>query len=266
MTSILVRGSRVSGLISTLLKSNQAHLTSTSRYLLKNKNTFSLPHNNGFRRHLPCLNRSLFTSANTSPNFQVKQLDGDHGDQGVPPELLRKRSEEDKSQKIKKRHVNNRHVKGKIGFLKILERRLSNEKLNLKHAYLLLKSCGRRMENVTNSSRTELVKYVWEELGKKGLRDTSLWNTLLTVHIENKHELDPLLFLQNMTEESKSAPNQSTFEILVRYYALRGDVAGALKMMEEMIQNGNTILTEDLYAWIVFAITLLSTSASCWCR
>ncbi|XP_057304171.1 leucine-rich PPR motif-containing protein, mitochondrial-like [Hydractinia symbiolongicarpus] len=161
------------------------------------------------------------------------------------------KKESDDAQKIQKYN----RFKTKSAFLKHFNEKLeSGEVLTTAQAFAFLKSCGPRMVGETDASRNELVNYVWKKLEENGVPlQTGLWNTLLSVYVENNHDFVPLEFLRNVWEKSSAEPNKTTFSLLIQAYAIRGDPAGAMKIVEFMMNNNDARMTEHIYAWLVKA-------------
>ena len=150
--------------------------------------------------------------------------------------------------------VTSRRFKTKTMFLKHLDETLSKgEVLAINQAFALVKSCGGHMVGETNATRNDLVTHVWSELEKNGvILETGMWNTLLSVYIENNYEFEPLDFLKDMWQKSNSEPSKTTFSLLIQAYAARGDPVGAMKIVEFMMQNDGK-MTEHIYGWLVQA-------------
>lgn len=147
--------------------------------------------------------------------------------------------------------------KTRNAFLKNFDQKLkSGEVLSIPQAFGFIKSCGPRMVGESDVSRTELVNHVWNQLQKNGVElDIGLWNTLLSVYVENRHNFEPLEFLKNLWENSKAEPNKTTFSLLIQAYAMKGDPEGAMKIVDFMIKN-NSKMTEHIYAWLVQAFAM----------
>jgi len=147
-----------------------------------------------------------------------------------------------------------RSFKTKPLFLKHLNDKTSKgEVFTVAEAFGLLKSCGPRMVGERDEVRNEIVNQVWTELKNNGIElEIGLWNTLLSVYVENRHTFEPLEFLKELWETSTAEPNKTTFSLLIQAYATKGDPSGAMKIVDFMMKN-NARMTEHIYAWLVQA-------------
>ncbi|OXB77950.1 UNVERIFIED_CONTAM: hypothetical protein H355_003173, partial [Colinus virginianus] len=92
---------------------------------------------------------------------------------------------------------------------------------------LLLRSCGALLPEVLSSERTELAHMIWDKMKELGaVYDTSHYNALLKVYLQNEHKFSPTDFLARM-EEANVQPNRVTYQRLIAAYCNEGDIEGA---------------------------------------
>ncbi|KAF4798685.1 Leucine-rich PPR motif-containing protein, mitochondrial [Turdus rufiventris] len=95
---------------------------------------------------------------------------------------------------------------------------------------LLLQSCGAVLPEVSSPERTELAHMIWDKMKELGaVFDTSHYNALLKVYIQNEHKFSPTEFLARM-EEANVKPNRVTYQRLIAAYCNEGDIEGARDM------------------------------------
>ncbi|XP_070577881.1 leucine-rich PPR motif-containing protein, mitochondrial-like [Ptychodera flava] len=113
-------------------------------------------------------------------------------------------------------------------------------------ALLLIRCCGTLMAEVPAEERTEIVHKIWEKLPHLGIEfDSSHYNALLKIYIENEHQFAPTEFIANM--ESKGVtPNRVTHQRLIAAYCLQGDIQGAGKVLEFM-KNKEMPITDSVF-------------------
>uniref|UniRef100_A0A8U7M9V6 Leucine rich pentatricopeptide repeat containing n=1 Tax=Corvus moneduloides TaxID=1196302 RepID=A0A8U7M9V6_CORMO len=118
---------------------------------------------------------------------------------------------------------------------------------------LLLQSCGAVLPEVLSPERTELAHMIWDkmkELGTLGaVYDTSHYNALLKVYIQNEHKFSPTEFLARM-EEANVQPNRVTYQRLIAAYCNEGDIEGASKILGFM-KSKDLPITEAVFSSLV---------------
>uniref|UniRef100_A0A8C0UVF3 Leucine rich pentatricopeptide repeat containing n=1 Tax=Cyanistes caeruleus TaxID=156563 RepID=A0A8C0UVF3_CYACU len=96
---------------------------------------------------------------------------------------------------------------------------------------LLLQSCGAVLPEVLSPERTELAHMIWDKMKELGaVYDTSHYNALLKVYLQNEHKFSPTEFLARM-EEANVQPNRVTYQRLIAAYCNEGDIEGASKIL-----------------------------------
>ncbi|KAJ7422080.1 Leucine-rich PPR motif-containing protein, mitochondrial [Willisornis vidua] len=95
---------------------------------------------------------------------------------------------------------------------------------------LLLRSCGTLLPEVVSPERTQLAHMIWDKMKELGaVYDTSHYNALLKVYLQNEHKFSPTEFLARM-EEANVQPNRVTYQRLIAAYCNEGDIEGARDM------------------------------------
>ncbi|RMC12471.1 hypothetical protein DUI87_09988 [Hirundo rustica rustica] len=98
------------------------------------------------------------------------------------------------------------------------------------HTLLLLQSCGAVLPEVLSPERTELAHMIWDKMKELGaVYDTSHYNALLKVYLQNEHKFSPTEFLARM-EAANVQPNRVTYQRLIAAYCNEGDIEGARDM------------------------------------
>jgi len=117
-------------------------------------------------------------------------------------------------------------------------------------AYQFIRNCGSKMSAEAAESRISLVMEIWEKLKEKGVElETTHYNALLSVYIQNRHSFSPLEFLADM-QESKIQPDKSTYMLIVQAYCHEGDLTGALRVVDFMVKQGIPV-SEPIYTALV---------------
>ncbi|KFZ62387.1 hypothetical protein N338_03934, partial [Podiceps cristatus] len=117
-------------------------------------------------------------------------------------------------------------------------------------ALLLLRSCGALLPEVLSPERTELAHMIWDKMKELGVvYDTSHYNALLKVYLQNEHKFSPTEFLARM-EEANVQPNRVTYQRLISAYCNEGDIEGASKILGFM-KNKDLPITEAVFSSLV---------------
>uniref|UniRef100_A0A8C5X0J5 Leucine rich pentatricopeptide repeat containing n=1 Tax=Malurus cyaneus samueli TaxID=2593467 RepID=A0A8C5X0J5_9PASS len=112
---------------------------------------------------------------------------------------------------------------------------------------LLLQSCGAVLPEVLSAERTELAHMIWDKMKELGaVYDTSHYNALLKVYLQNEHKFSPTEFLARM-EEANVQPNRVTYQRLIAAYCNEGDIEGASKILGFM-KNKDLPITEAVFS------------------
>ncbi|XP_075352405.1 leucine-rich PPR motif-containing protein, mitochondrial isoform X2 [Mycteria americana] len=115
---------------------------------------------------------------------------------------------------------------------------------------LLLRSCGALLPEVLSPERTELAHMIWDKMKELGaVYDTSHYNALLKVYLQNEHKFSPTEFLARM-EETNVQPNRVTYQRLIAAYCNEGDIEGASKILGFM-KNKDLPITEAVFSSLV---------------
>ncbi|XP_037261250.1 leucine-rich PPR motif-containing protein, mitochondrial [Falco rusticolus] len=115
---------------------------------------------------------------------------------------------------------------------------------------LLLRSCGALLPEVLSPERTELAHMIWDKMKELGaVYDTSHYNALLKVYLQNEHKFSPTDFLARM-EEANVQPNRVTYQRLIAAYCNEGDIEGASKILGFM-KNKDLPITEAVFSSLV---------------
>uniref|UniRef100_A0A8C3GPJ1 Leucine rich pentatricopeptide repeat containing n=1 Tax=Cairina moschata TaxID=8855 RepID=A0A8C3GPJ1_CAIMO len=115
---------------------------------------------------------------------------------------------------------------------------------------LLLRSCGALLPEVLSSERTELAHTIWDKMKEMGaVYDTSHYNALLKVYLQNEHKFSPTEFLARM-EKANVQPNRVTYQRLIAAYCNEGDIEGASKILGFM-KNKDLPITEAVFSSLV---------------
>ncbi|NXC99900.1 LPPRC protein, partial [Certhia familiaris] len=115
---------------------------------------------------------------------------------------------------------------------------------------LLLQSCGAVLPEVLSSERTELAHMIWDKMKELGaVYDTSHYNALLKVYLQNEHKFSPTEFLARM-EEANVQPNRVTYQRLIAAYCNEGDIEGASKILGFM-KSKDLPITEAVFSSLV---------------
>ncbi|NXF05077.1 LPPRC protein, partial [Smithornis capensis] len=115
---------------------------------------------------------------------------------------------------------------------------------------LLLRSCGALLPELLSPERTELAHMIWDKMKELGaVYDTSHYNALLEVYLQNEHKFSPTEFLARM-EEANVQPNRVTYQRLIAAYCNEGDIEGASKILGFM-KNKDLPITEAVFSSLV---------------
>ncbi|NXI45233.1 LPPRC protein, partial [Galbula dea] len=115
---------------------------------------------------------------------------------------------------------------------------------------LLLRSCGALLPEVLSPERTELAHMIWDKMKELGaVYDTSHYNALLKVYLQNEHKFSPTEFLAKM-EEANVQPNRVTYQRLIAAYCNEGDIEGASKILGFM-KSKDLPITEAVFSSLV---------------
>ncbi|KGL89691.1 hypothetical protein N301_04452, partial [Charadrius vociferus] len=115
---------------------------------------------------------------------------------------------------------------------------------------LLLRSCGALLPEVLSPERTELAHMIWDKMKELGaVYDTSHYNALLKVYLQNEHKFSPTEFLARM-EEANVQPNRVTYQRLIAAYCNEGDIEGASKILGFM-KSKDLPITEAVFSSLV---------------
>ncbi|NWT81930.1 LPPRC protein, partial [Lanius ludovicianus] len=115
---------------------------------------------------------------------------------------------------------------------------------------LLLQSCGAVLPEVLSPERTELAHMIWDKMKELGaVYDTSHYNALLKVYLQNEHKFSPTEFLARM-EEANVQPNRVTYQRLIAAYCNEGDIEGASKILGFM-KSKDLPITEAVFSSLV---------------
>ncbi|NWW50156.1 LPPRC protein, partial [Pedionomus torquatus] len=115
---------------------------------------------------------------------------------------------------------------------------------------LLLRSCGALLPEVLSPERTELAHMIWDKMRELGaVYDTSHYNALLKVYLQNEHKFSPTEFLARM-EEANVQPNRVTYQRLIAAYCNEGDIEGASKILGFM-KSKDLPVTEAVFSSLV---------------
>ncbi|KFV10405.1 hypothetical protein N340_13562, partial [Tauraco erythrolophus] len=115
---------------------------------------------------------------------------------------------------------------------------------------LLLRSCGALLPEVVSPERTELAHMIWDKMKELGaVYDTSHYNALLKVYLQNEHKFSPTEFLARM-EEANVQPNRVTYQRLIAAYCNEGDIEGASKILGFM-KSKDLPITEAVFSSLV---------------
>ncbi|NWR70299.1 LPPRC protein, partial [Centropus unirufus] len=115
---------------------------------------------------------------------------------------------------------------------------------------LLLRSCGALLPEVLSPERTELAHMIWDKMKELGaVYDTSHYNALLKVYLQNEHKFSPTEFLARM-EKANVQPNRVTYQRLIAAYCNEGDIEGASKILGFM-KTKDLPITEAVFSSLV---------------
>ncbi|KFQ03650.1 hypothetical protein N329_13187, partial [Haliaeetus albicilla] len=115
---------------------------------------------------------------------------------------------------------------------------------------LLLRSCGALLPEVLSPERTQLAHMIWDKMKELGaVYDTSHYNALLKVYLQNEHKFSPTEFLAKM-EEANVQPNRVTYQRLIAAYCDEGDIEGASKILGFM-KTKDLPITEAVFSSLV---------------
>ncbi|XP_039914617.1 leucine-rich PPR motif-containing protein, mitochondrial [Hirundo rustica] len=118
------------------------------------------------------------------------------------------------------------------------------------HTLLLLQSCGAVLPEVLSPERTELAHMIWDKMKELGaVYDTSHYNALLKVYLQNEHKFSPTEFLARM-EAANVQPNRVTYQRLIAAYCNEGDIEGASKILGFM-KSKDLPITEAVFSSLV---------------
>ncbi len=104
-------------------------------------------------------------------------------------------------------------------------------------ALMLLRCFGNLLTDELPERRTQQALRVWKLLKDCGVKlDSSHYNALLMVQVENGHNFSPTDFLAWM-EEQRVAPNRATYRYLMARCCAKGDIVAATTILEQMKQE-----------------------------
>ncbi|KFO93421.1 hypothetical protein N320_05384, partial [Buceros rhinoceros silvestris] len=131
--------------------------------------------------------------------------------------------------------------------LKIFHEMCQSECPGSNQTLLLLRSCGSLLPEVLAPERTELAHMIWDKMKELGaVYDTSHYNALLKVYLQNEHKFSPTEFLARM-EEANVQPNRVTYQRLIAAYCNEGDIEGASQILGFM-KNKDLPITEAVFS------------------
>ncbi|KAM6354986.1 leucine-rich PPR motif-containing protein, mitochondrial isoform 2-T2 [Podargus strigoides] len=134
--------------------------------------------------------------------------------------------------------------------LKIFHEICKTECPGSNQALLLLRSCGTLLPEISSPERTELAHMIWDKMKELGaVYDTSHYNALLKVYLQNEHKFSPTEFLARM-EEANVQPNRVTYQRLIAAYCDEGDIEGASKILGFM-KSKDLPITEAVFSSLV---------------
>ncbi|NWR67048.1 LPPRC protein, partial [Bucorvus abyssinicus] len=134
--------------------------------------------------------------------------------------------------------------------LKIFREICKSECPGSNQTLLLLRSCGSLLPEVLAPERTELAHMIWDKMKELGaVYDTSHYNALLKVYLQNEHKFSPTEFLARM-EEANVQPNRVTYQRLIAAYCNEGDIEGASQILGFM-KNKDLPITEAVFSSLV---------------
>ncbi|PKU48797.1 hypothetical protein llap_869 [Limosa lapponica baueri] len=98
--------------------------------------------------------------------------------------------------------------------------------------------------------KAELAHMIWDKMKELGaVYDTSHYNALLKVYLQNEHKFSPTEFLARM-EEANVQPNRVTYQRLIAAYCNEGDIEGASKILGFM-KSKDLPITEAVFSSLV---------------
>uniref|UniRef100_A0A8C3DJQ6 Leucine rich pentatricopeptide repeat containing n=1 Tax=Corvus moneduloides TaxID=1196302 RepID=A0A8C3DJQ6_CORMO len=105
-------------------------------------------------------------------------------------------------------------------------------------------------QEISKAGKTELAHMIWDKMKELGaVYDTSHYNALLKVYIQNEHKFSPTEFLARM-EEANVQPNRVTYQRLIAAYCNEGDIEGASKILGFM-KSKDLPITEAVFSSLV---------------
>ncbi|NXX73927.1 LPPRC protein, partial [Urocolius indicus] len=138
----------------------------------------------------------------------------------------------------------------KVLLLRIFNEICKTECPGSNQTLLLLRSCGALLPEVLPHERTELAHMIWDKMKELGaVYDTSHYNALLKVYLQNEHKFSPTEFLARM-EEANVQPNRVTYQRLIAAYCDEGDIEGASKILGFM-KSKDLPITEAVFSSLV---------------
>ena len=118
------------------------------------------------------------------------------------------------------------------------------------HALMLIRCWGSLMVDEEPAFRTEKVQELWSMLRKINVElDSSHYNALLRVYVDNEHSFSPTEFLSEM--EQQVEPNRVTYQQLIAQYCQSGDISGATVILEHMKKNDMPVNEHVFHSLIV---------------
>ncbi|VDI05406.1 leucine-rich PPR motif-containing protein, mitochondrial [Mytilus galloprovincialis] len=105
---------------------------------------------------------------------------------------------------------------------------------NIEDGMFVLRSTGEPLSQLHPDNRMKYTDMIWECIQKSGLPlQTSYFNNLLMVYLENQHKFSPPDILTEM-DKAGLKPNRVTFQLILAHYCEEGDVEKASQILEHM--------------------------------
>ncbi|XP_071164107.1 leucine-rich PPR motif-containing protein, mitochondrial-like isoform X2 [Mytilus edulis] len=105
---------------------------------------------------------------------------------------------------------------------------------NIEDGMFVLRSTGEPLSQLHPDNRMKYTDLIWECIQKSGLPlQTSYFNNLLMVYLENQHKFSPPDILTEM-DKAGLKPNRVTFQLILAHYCEEGDVEKASQILEHM--------------------------------
>ncbi|XP_052057779.1 uncharacterized protein LOC127698385 [Mytilus californianus] len=105
---------------------------------------------------------------------------------------------------------------------------------NIEDGMFVLRSTGEPLSQLHPDNRMKYTDMIWDCIQKSGLPlQTSYFNNLLMVYLENQHKFSPPDILTEM-DKAGLKPNRVTFQLILAHYCEEGDVEKASQILEHM--------------------------------